>query len=78
MRAGHNENHHEERGLLTADCSLGTTVHYVGTLEADGTEFDSSRGRGDPFNFKIGQGASPKRAARKLFRGLACDGNEMF
>ena len=34
-------------------------VHYVGTLAADGTEFDSSRGRGDPFNFKLGQGTSP-------------------
>lgn len=32
------------------------TVHYVGTLEADGTEFDSSRGRGDPFVFTLGKG----------------------
>jgi hypothetical protein len=31
-------------------------VHYVGTLEADGQEFDSSRGRGDPFTFTLGQG----------------------
>lgn len=32
------------------------TVHYVGTLESDGSEFDSSRSRDKPFVFTLGQG----------------------
>merc|ERR1719450_1805685 len=32
------------------------TVHYVGTLESDGSEFDSSRSRGTPFVFTLGKG----------------------
>jgi FK506-binding protein 2 len=32
-------------------------VHYRGTLQADGKEFDSSYNRGQPLTFAVGNGA---------------------
>ncbi|KAF2795346.1 hypothetical protein K505DRAFT_324126 [Melanomma pulvis-pyrius CBS 109.77] len=32
------------------------SVHYRGTLESDGSEFDASYNRGQPFQFKLGAG----------------------
>jgi len=45
---------HAQEDALSPPSGSSVTAHYVGTL-SDGTEFDSSRKRGEPFTFTIGQ-----------------------
>jgi FK506-binding protein 2 len=48
--------------VTPVECSRKTVagdkihVHYRGTLEKDGSEFDASYNRGSPLSFKVGSG----------------------
>ena len=51
-----------EEQLANPDAKRRTTrgdtidVHYRGTLQKDGSEFDSSYKRGEPLSFTVGKG----------------------
>jgi FK506-binding protein 2 len=54
--------HLKSEVTVPAECNRKTiagdkiNVHYRGTLESDGSEFDASYNRGQPLSFTVGQG----------------------
>ncbi|KAF2032287.1 hypothetical protein EK21DRAFT_87409 [Setomelanomma holmii] len=57
-----NNDHLKTEVIVPAECKRKTVagdkinVHYRGTLEKDGSEFDASYNRGQPLSFTVGQG----------------------
>jgi FK506-binding protein 2 len=45
-----------EQTLIAENTGDKVNVHYRGTLDADGTEFDASYNRGQPLSFHVGKG----------------------
>ncbi|EAT92343.2 hypothetical protein SNOG_00848 [Parastagonospora nodorum SN15] len=57
-----NNEHLKTEVVVPVECNRKTvagdqiSVHYRGTLESDGSEFDASYNRGQPLDFTVGQG----------------------